>query len=107
MRCESCEQQRRESPLGPVREFQSWTSLQIGPAKEWSRLAVAHEVKRYGPEWLGGTSIGEVMFQADYHLKDSLFHAISSSSIKCTASLRLRLRLRWPSRVASGDIAAL
>mmetsp|Transcript_43227 Transcript_43227/g.101683 ORF Transcript_43227/g.101683 Transcript_43227/m.101683 type:complete len:1159 (-) Transcript_43227:223-3699(-) len=28
------------------------------------------QVKRYGPEWLAGTSIGEIMFQADYHLKE-------------------------------------
>lgn len=34
----------------------------------------AHEawmqVKRFEPAWLAGTSIGEVMFQADYHLKE-------------------------------------
>merc|ERR1719188_1346350 len=28
------------------------------------------QVKRFEPEWLAGTSIGEVMFQADYHLKE-------------------------------------
>jgi len=26
--------------------------------------------KRFEPEWLGGTSVGEVLFQADYHLKE-------------------------------------
>jgi hypothetical protein len=26
--------------------------------------------KRYEPDWLAGTSVGEVMFQADYHLKE-------------------------------------
>jgi len=26
--------------------------------------------KRFEPEWLAGTSVGEVMFQADYHLKE-------------------------------------
>jgi hypothetical protein len=26
--------------------------------------------KRFEPDWLAGTSVGEVMFQADYHLKE-------------------------------------
>jgi hypothetical protein len=28
------------------------------------------EAKRFSPEWLAGTSVGEVLFQADYHLKE-------------------------------------
>jgi len=28
------------------------------------------QVKRFEPQWLDGTSVGEVMFQADYHLKE-------------------------------------
>jgi len=28
------------------------------------------QVKRFAPHWLAGTSVGEVMFQADYHLKE-------------------------------------
>jgi len=28
------------------------------------------QVKRFEPAWLGGTSVGDVMFQADYHLKE-------------------------------------
>jgi len=28
------------------------------------------QVKRFEPEWLAGTSVGEVLFQADYHLKE-------------------------------------
>merc|ERR1719453_2630378 len=28
------------------------------------------QVKRFEPAWLAGTSVGEVMFQADYHLKE-------------------------------------
>lgn len=28
------------------------------------------QVKRFSPEWLAGTSLGETMFQADYHLKE-------------------------------------
>jgi len=28
------------------------------------------QLKRFEPEWLAGTSVGEVMFQADYHLKE-------------------------------------
>lgn len=31
---------------------------------------VCWQVKRFEPEWLAGTSIGEIMFQADYHLKE-------------------------------------
>lgn len=30
----------------------------------------AMQVKRFEPEWLAGTSVGEVLFQADYHLKE-------------------------------------
>jgi hypothetical protein len=28
------------------------------------------QAKRFEPEWLAGTSVGEVLFQADYHLKE-------------------------------------
>jgi hypothetical protein len=28
------------------------------------------QVKRFEPDWLAGTSVGEVLFQADYHLKE-------------------------------------
>lgn len=28
------------------------------------------QIKRFEPEWLAGTSVGEVLFQADYHLKE-------------------------------------
>jgi len=28
------------------------------------------QFKRFEPEWLAGTSVGEVMFQSDYHLKE-------------------------------------
>mmetsp|Transcript_27364 Transcript_27364/g.77027 ORF Transcript_27364/g.77027 Transcript_27364/m.77027 type:complete len:900 (+) Transcript_27364:70-2769(+) len=31
------------------------------------------QFKRFEPEWLAGTSVGEVMFQADYHLKELSF----------------------------------
>lgn len=31
------------------------------------------QCKRFEPEWLAGTSLGEVMFQADYHLKELSF----------------------------------
>mmetsp|Transcript_17853 Transcript_17853/g.33666 ORF Transcript_17853/g.33666 Transcript_17853/m.33666 type:complete len:1135 (-) Transcript_17853:138-3542(-) len=30
----------------------------------------AMQVKRYEPEWLAGTSVGDVLFQSDYHLKE-------------------------------------
>lgn len=28
------------------------------------------QFKRFEPEWIAGTSVGEIMFQADYHLKE-------------------------------------
>merc|ERR1719352_357711 len=28
------------------------------------------QFKRFEPHWLAGTSVGEVLFQADYHLKE-------------------------------------
>jgi len=31
------------------------------------------QMKRWEPEWLAGTSLGEVLFQADYHLKELSF----------------------------------
>jgi hypothetical protein len=31
---------------------------------------VAMQTKRFSPDWLAGTSVGEVLFQADYHLKE-------------------------------------
>merc|ERR1719259_1132164 len=33
----------------------------------------AMQQKRFEPEWLAGTSVGEIMFQADYHLKELSF----------------------------------
>mmetsp|Transcript_139278 Transcript_139278/g.445255 ORF Transcript_139278/g.445255 Transcript_139278/m.445255 type:complete len:1059 (-) Transcript_139278:66-3242(-) len=33
-------------------------------------LKAGWQVKRFEPSWLAGTSLGEVMFQADYHLKE-------------------------------------
>merc|ERR1719216_200664 len=30
----------------------------------------AMQVKNFDPEWLAGTSVGDVLFQADYHLKE-------------------------------------
>lgn len=30
----------------------------------------AMQVKRFEPEWLAGTSVGDVLFQSDYHLKE-------------------------------------
>jgi len=32
--------------------------------------STATQAKRFEPSWLAGTSLGEVMFQADYHLKE-------------------------------------
>merc|ERR1719327_1017050 len=28
------------------------------------------QIKRFEPEWLAGTSVGEVLFQADFYLKE-------------------------------------
>lgn len=36
-----------------------------GPAEKASM-----QMKRFEPDWLAGTSLGEAMFQADYHLKE-------------------------------------
>merc|ERR1719333_1580265 len=35
-----------------------------------SNDAHAMQEKKFVPEWLAGTSVGEVLFQADYHLKE-------------------------------------
>jgi len=35
---------------------------------EWGKDTM--HAKRYEPEWLAGTSVGDVLFQADYHLKE-------------------------------------
>merc|ERR1719277_1788771 len=32
--------------------------------------AFTNQLKRFKPEWLAGTCVGEVLFQADYHLKE-------------------------------------
>ena len=33
----------------------------------------AMQLKRFEPEWLAGASVGEIMFQASYHLKELSF----------------------------------
>merc|ERR1719517_139249 len=38
----------------------------VGPAAREAWM----QQKRFEPAWLAGTSVGEVMFQADYHLKE-------------------------------------
>jgi len=40
------------------------------PTRQSSDVEDLWQVKRFEPEWLQGTSVGEVMFQADYHLKE-------------------------------------
>merc|ERR1719264_1795849 len=40
---------------------------EVCPMAHWKELM---QVKRFEPAWLKGTSAGEVMFQADYHLKE-------------------------------------
>jgi len=41
-----------------------------GKASSPDELHAQWQVKRFEPEWLAGTSVGEVMFQADVHLKE-------------------------------------
>mmetsp|Transcript_162560 Transcript_162560/g.312109 ORF Transcript_162560/g.312109 Transcript_162560/m.312109 type:complete len:908 (-) Transcript_162560:166-2889(-) len=43
--------------------------LENNQAKEKDTM----QEKRYEPEWLAGTSVGEILFQADYHLKELSF----------------------------------
>jgi len=40
----------------------------VDPSDDWKKDSM--QFKRFEPEWLAGTSVGEVMFQADYHLKE-------------------------------------
>lgn len=40
----------------------------LDPGHPWEKNSM--QEKRFEPEWLAGTSVGEVMFQADYHLKE-------------------------------------
>jgi hypothetical protein len=43
---------------------------QAGSLDPASGTRESMQVKRFEPEWLADTSVGEVMFQADYHLKE-------------------------------------
>mmetsp|Transcript_7921 Transcript_7921/g.14917 ORF Transcript_7921/g.14917 Transcript_7921/m.14917 type:complete len:1036 (-) Transcript_7921:84-3191(-) len=46
-------------------------SFSLDPVeKALSKEVRKQQLKKYEPEWLEGTSLGEVMFQADYHLKE-------------------------------------
>jgi len=45
-------------------------SLDPTPTASWKDRGHAMQVKRFEPAWLMGTSVGEVMFQADYLLKE-------------------------------------
>jgi len=42
----------------------------VDPAQQSSNIQESMQQKRFEPEWLAGTSVGEVLFQADYHLKE-------------------------------------
>jgi len=42
----------------------------VDPTADPGEVKDVMQVKRFEPEWLAGTSVGEVMFQADYHLKE-------------------------------------
>jgi len=46
--------------------------VENGQVGEEDAEAAMH-IKRFEPDWLAGTSVGEVMFQADYHLKELSF----------------------------------
>merc|ERR1719282_172454 len=42
----------------------------LDPVQSSTGSEPSTQVKRFEPSWLAGTSMGEVMFQADYHLKE-------------------------------------
>jgi len=42
----------------------------LDPVHKTKELEKSTQVKHFDPEWLMGTTAGEVMFQADYHLKE-------------------------------------
>merc|ERR1719296_363825 len=42
----------------------------LDPSTALDEANAPMQSKRFEPEWLAGTSMGEVMFQADYHLKE-------------------------------------
>jgi len=42
----------------------------LDPLQQSTGPEASMQKKRFEPEWLAGTSVGEVMFQADYHLKE-------------------------------------
>jgi len=46
------------------------TCLDEEPVDRLEQVKELMQVKRFEPDWLAGTSVGEVMFQADYHLKE-------------------------------------
>lgn len=48
---------------------EAWFSLDPKPSSTGDE-ADTWQVKRFEPKWLGGTSVGEVMFQADIYLKE-------------------------------------
>mmetsp|Transcript_8060 Transcript_8060/g.29304 ORF Transcript_8060/g.29304 Transcript_8060/m.29304 type:complete len:1174 (-) Transcript_8060:134-3655(-) len=51
--------------LDPIDDAHEVRAL-VGAAKRDAWM----QAKRFEPAWLAGTSVGEVMFQADYHLKE-------------------------------------
>jgi len=42
----------------------------LDPVRSLDAFKHRTQVKRFEPEWLAGTSVGAVMFQSDYHLKE-------------------------------------
>jgi len=42
----------------------------LDPVRSTDALKHRTQVKRFEPEWLAGTSVGAVLFQSDYHLKE-------------------------------------
>jgi len=52
--------------MGLLEGAQPWFSLDpVDPTSPTTMLS-----KNFGPEWLAGTSVGDVLFQADYYLKE-------------------------------------
>jgi len=54
-----------------VRVFEGREPLfSLEPVQSAEFMKDMMQAKRFEPEWLAGTSVGDVMFQADYHLKE-------------------------------------
>mmetsp|Transcript_53953 Transcript_53953/g.173005 ORF Transcript_53953/g.173005 Transcript_53953/m.173005 type:complete len:616 (-) Transcript_53953:82-1929(-) len=85
--------------VGILEGMQPWFSLDpVDPADVWTMLS-----KRFSPNWLAGTSVGEVLFQSDYYLKDlsmGQFKQPVAGMMSCWHYIEAsRLRADWDARI--------